>query len=595
MYPIKENMRRTFILLILLQVVLNSFSIPAKRTWMVVKQSDGSVLTLMNCGDEHHHYFVTSDGFTVLQNNDDNNYYYANKLGFSETVSSLLAHDPENRSEAEDNFLSVLRNLESSAASAKPIYRKSSSTQTEIEPRYSFTGIKKGLIILTQFYDVKFSEANPRLTFDSIANYKGYNKGNFVGSVNDYFYAQSSGQFDINFDVVGPVTLSKIEAYYGKNDIEGYDTRPGQMVAEACLAVDDTVDFKKYDWDGDGMVDQVYILYAGYGENENAPSTTIWPHEWTLGGSDYGKKLFLDGDSVNTYACSNELSGDGSSIRKNISGIGTMCHEFSHCLGLPDMYDTANDSVYGMYEWDILSKGSYNKDGFQPAGYTSYEKWWCGWLEPTELVNNQRADNMAPLSDGGQSYVIYNDNHKNEYYLLENRQFVNWDASLPGAGLLVTHIDYSEEAWGMNSVNVDGTHPRVSVIPADNSLITTYSSARHDVYPYGTNDSLTTTSKPATYIYNANADGSYFMKKAITNITQNNDGTVSFIFRNDLIPTSINEVQSLADFLNNPVTIYDTNGHVVCLTDNFTGKENLSPGIYIVKDKKGKSHKFIYK
>ena len=359
-------MRRTFILSILLLVVLNLFSIPAKRTWTVVKQSDGTALTLMNSGDEHYHYFVTTDGFTVLKNSNDNNYYYANKFGFSETISSLLAHDPENRSEAENEFLSALRSLQSSAAAAKPVYRKSTAPKVETEPRYSFSGIKKGLIILTQFSDVKFSGVDPRPTFDSIANYKGYDKGSFKGCVADYFYAQSSGAFDISFDVVGPVTVSKPESYYGKN-YDGQDLRPGKMVAEACLAVDNSVDFKKYDWEGDGKVNMVYILYAGYGENENAPDSTIWPHKWNLLSSDYTDTLVLDGVLIDTYACSNELSGDGKSSVKSLSGIGTICHEFSHCLELPDMYDTANRTVFGMDSWDILDYGSYNDNGFQTA------------------------------------------------------------------------------------------------------------------------------------------------------------------------------------------------------------------------------------
>lgn len=585
-------MRRTFILSILLLVVLNLFSIPAKRTWTVVKQSDGSVLTLMNSGDEHYHYFVTTDGFTVLKNSNDNNYYYANKFGFSETISSLLAHDPDNRSEAETQFLNTLSSLKSSAAAAKPIYRKLAAPTTETEPRYSFSGIKKGLIILTQFSDVKFSEVDLRPTFDSIANYKGYDKGKFKGSVADYFYAQSSGAFDISFDVVGPVTVSKPESYYGDN-FDGSDIRPNEMVVEACKAADNSVDYKKYDWEGDGTVNMVYILYAGYGENENAPESTIWPHKWNLLSYDSENPLVLDGVLIDNYACSNELSGDGKSSVKNLSGIGTICHEFSHCLELPDMYDAVNNKVFGMKDWDILDYGSYNDGGFQPAGYTSYEKWWCGWLNPIELVNNQKIDHVGALSDGGQSYVIYNDNDKNEYYLLENRQLVNWDASLPGAGLLVTHVDYSQQDWFDNTLNIDSLHPRMTLIPADN-LRNVYSLA-NDAYPYGANDSLTTTSIPSANIYNVNTDGSYYMKKSITNITQNSDGSVSFNFKNDLLATSIDKVLSLESFLNNPATIYDTQGHVVCITACFTGKENIPSGVYIVKDKNGKSHKYIYK
>ena len=125
-----------------------------------------------------------------------------------------------------------------------------------------------------------------------------------------------------------------------------------------------------------------------------------------------------------------------------IEGIGTICHEFTHCLGLPDIYDTAYGGGYGMGYWDLMNSGSYNSNGYIPAGFTSYEKMYCGWSQPIELKNDTVITGMKPLSEGGESYIIYNDANRNEYYLLENRQKTGWDAGIPGNGLLVIHVDY---------------------------------------------------------------------------------------------------------------------------------------------------------
>ena len=157
-------------------------------------------------------------------------------------------------------------------ASARRLARKASN----------FTGKKKGLIILVEFSDKSFMETNNKALYNRIANEKNFKHGDFIGSVSDYFYAQSYGTFELSFDIAGPVKLSKKQSYYGQNDSDGNDMHPGEMVIEALKAIKDTTDFAQYDWDGDKEVDQVYIIYAGRGEADGGPGNVIWPHEYTL-------------------------------------------------------------------------------------------------------------------------------------------------------------------------------------------------------------------------------------------------------------------------------------------------------------------------
>ncbi len=274
------------------------------------------------------------------------------------------------------------------------------------------------------------------------------------------------------------------------------------------------------------MVEQIYVVYAGKGEANGGAASTIWPHEWELYSSDYGKYLKLDGVNINVYACGCELGYTGA-----IDGIGTMCHEFSHCMGLPDMYDTSGGSGYGMFNWSIMDYGSYNEDGFLPAGYTSYEKMYCGWLQPEEITADTTISVLRPLSEGGGAYIIYNDGNRNEYFLLENRQLTGWDAGLFGSGMLAIHVDYNESKWYYNEVNADASHQRCTIIPADRSYAMNYiNDIAGDAFPYNNYNSIAD-GVPYTALYNSNTDGTKLMHKSVTGITQNADGTVSFEFK----------------------------------------------------------------
>ena len=401
------------------------------------------------------------------------------------------------------------------------------------------TGNHRGLVILIQFPDVPFVTPNAQATFQRFFNEIDYKDGGNTGSVRDYFRAQSYGKLDIEFDVVGPYTTSHEMAYYGapyrdESGNDHNDTNPAIMAAEAIdAAYEDGVDFTPYDWNNDGEVDQVFIIFAGYNQAQGADANTIWPHEWSLRAQT--DRRYYNNKIINTYGCSSELSGndDPSSYYynpdKTMDGIGTACHEFTHCLGLPDMYDTQADVGFGTSYWDVMCSGSYNDNSRTPAGYTSYERWFAGWLEPVEIKEMTTITNMQPLATTPEAYILYNEGNRNEYYLLENRQPVDFDTKLYGHGLLILHVDYSNNLWKNNKVNADPSHQRMTIVPADNQL--TVNSLHGDPWPGTTgNTMLTNFTTPAAALYNNNTDGTKFMNKNIDCISEDEAAmTISFV------------------------------------------------------------------
>lgn len=505
-------------------LVMSVMAVPAKRgLYTTVTLTDGTEVKVELRGDEFCHFWQAEDGRKFVKD-------LSTGLFKTADIATLTAKADVKRRPALANR-------------AKRAARKVEAGNTSL-----YQGKKKGLIILVDFTDKTFAEGHDSVLYNRIANEEGFTHDDgFIGSVKDYFKAQSYGQFELDFDIAGPVTMPNGYTYYGANDSSGNDdyTKIAELVITACKAIDSNIDFSQYDWDGDGYVDQVFILFAGHGENSYSDENTIWPHEYNLEGAggtynDSGLLLVagdtpeLDGVKVNTYACSCEL---GSS--EKIDGIGTICHEFSHCLGLPDMYDTSYSGYYGMGSWSLMDAGNYNGDGFCPANYTSYERTFIGWITPVELYNDTTVTGMKALADGGEAYIIYNEGHKDEYYMLENRQLTGWDAQLPNSGMLILHVDYDKTYWDYNYVNSTSTQ-HCTIFAADNVLSKT-STVATDPYPYKSassgkilNNELTNVSSPAAKLNNANTDGSYYMNKSVTDIALSEDGTMSFNFSNEI-------------------------------------------------------------
>ena len=530
-------MRTILITFVLTFFVTASFGVPAKKSWQTYRQKDGTTIQLQLTGDEYMHYFVTRDGLPVVTD-DNGNYCYAH-AGIGElTPTGILAHEADIRTAAEREQLAA---FDMQPASIRRI-REASMLRLPRkvgERNGDYIGSKKGLVILVSFKDLDFVNEDSRQIFDEMANKVGYREYGSVGSVHDYFYDQSYGQFDLTFDVVGPYKAPKEMGYYGEN-YRGSDRgdRVRELIKFAMRSADNDVNYKDYDWDDDSMVDQVYVIYAGYSESSAAPSNTIWPHESML-----GTAIRLDNVYLNTYACSSELQGNEG---ENIAGIGTMCHEFSHCLGLPDFYDTSNNTPdgktqYGMNMWDLMSAGCYNGDERIPAAFTGYERVFCGWTDYRELTAPCRVTGLKPIAADGEVYKITNPGNRNEYYLLENRNGnTGWDrgfypnnVGVRPAGLLITHVTYIANRWYSNTVNATGqAYQCMTVFHADNSDETTvnydgvdYLDANeicNDLYPYRigvkNTNSLSDTSIPVDTLYTRNTDGSYLMHTSVTNI-----------------------------------------------------------------------------
>lgn len=558
---LRKTMKRIFIFLSALFIALSIFAIPADRTAISVKQSDGTTLMVRLTGDEYCHYYTTLDGIPVVKEA-NGDFYYATMTADGALVSTnCLAHNKENRSSDEEalilsgNPVNMRSRMATYAKSAVTRANATRALNSDIKPE----GEIYVPILLVEFADVKLSFTKEQIepTFSG-ENYTGFhspylesqNITSLPGSVHDYFVAQSDSIFKPKFVVCDIVTLKNNQAYYGRNNIYGNDTNPAAMIIEACRALDSKVDFSIFDNDGDGEIEYVYCLYAGYGEHvANSNSNYIWPHSSWL--SEFSSPIKLDDVMVNKYACSCELAFNdyyiqqGGQYAGNLSGIGTICHEFSHCLGLMDHYDTSgNYAAFGMDYWDVMDYGDNTMRGYAPVGYNAYERDFMGWRKLVELTEKGNYS-LDALTSGGVGYKIVNDANSNEYYILENRQAEGFDKYIVNTGMLIIHVDYNEYYWSRNEINCNVSHERFTIIPADgerlkseNATSTTHykNNLLGDVWPGPTgNTELTDYSTPAAKVFTGG-----YMGKPIRDIRLEN-GVIHFSFmRGDVTtPTAL--------------------------------------------------------
>ena len=460
-------MKKIGLLIVFSALVCSAWAVPARRGEIVKTQPDGTQIVVYQHGDEHFHWMTNENGEWISLNED----------GFYRKIEAMNAEEIQAQR----------------MASPKHITYK--ATPLNIAPR--------GLVILVNFKDLAFETSKAEMdsmltgqnyTRDYTYTYRGkkYNVTS-QGSARQYFEDASFGQYNLQLDVIGPVTVSKNMADYGGNNSYGNDKNPEGMIKEACELVNDSVDYTLYDNDNDGYVDFVYVVYAGYGEADGGDENTVWPHAWYLY-SAAGKRCLLDGKVVDLYACGNEMDF----YTKHHTGIGTFCHEFSHVLGLPDLYDTEqthNQKTMG--SWSILDYGPYSNEGNTPPMYSAYERFFMGWLTPRlitkpenvvlEELNSKQEALLISTTD--QHNLIGNDPNPTKFYLLENRQQEGWDAYLPGHGMMLTYVQYTYNKWYQNTVNNTAKSMGVDLIEADGKTPTStqngYDGKAKDLFPAG--------------------------------------------------------------------------------------------------------------
>ena len=401
-------------------------------------------------------------------------------------------------------------------------------------PLRSF-GVQRVPVVLVDFVDLSFSAAESddavREFFHLFCNGTRdgvlYQGAGSYGAVRDYFVQQSDSLFLPEFEVIGPVTLDKSYTYYGRNDARHNDANRNAFIVDAVSGAQQLTDWSRFDNNGDGVVDMIYVIYAGEGENGCDDENTIWPHE-------YNYQRTIAGVTFGAYACCNEV------YEGKVDGIGVMCHELMHAMGMPDLYDT-KEVAYGMDYWDIMDSGCYCQSSYHPCGLSAYEKDFLGW-HPLETLerDNVMTLTLIPIGEKGTGYKILNAENHQEYYILENRQNTGWDTYIGRGddtnrhhGMLVSHVDYSVSRWYSNTVNTTVAHQYYTLIPADGVL---------DSYIY-----VDTDEDHANWMLSANADlfpGSLgvtclfsdrqpvyssvgTMHQPITNITEHADGTIT--------------------------------------------------------------------
>ncbi len=513
-----------------------SHAVPAYPKPFTMTQPDGSTITLIAVGDEFQHGFTTLDGLTVVPGA-DGFVYYSTASG----ASQVKAHDAANRNNAETAFIDrnrdqlnfgaqITAQTRQLRASARNKASKVGSTQVPT------TGSPRVPIILVEYADKAM--ANSKDKFED--HYKTGNK-----SVFKYFSDQSNEQYTPQFDVYGIYTLDNNREYYGGNVYDSNGNRNdqglGRMVEQAITKAGDEIDWSKYDNDGDGEADVCIVVYAGVGEAQASSTVpeSIWPCQWSLNAAQYYGygdigAMQRNGVTINRFAVFNELNGSNDN-GTTLDGIGTFCHEFSHCLGLPDFYDTAYGGHYGMGYWSLMCSGCYNGvqiSGDTPVGYSAYEKNFMGWLDYTEAVQNTHY--TLPVSNTGNDMAVrIKALNNNEYFILENRRKQGWDQCIHDEGVLITHFTYIPERWAYDNPNNEDVQ-LATFIPADNE----YSNYNENKDLYGrTNHEFTASSTPAM-MANMSANGVLgsttgeygTIDKPVTEITIKGDGTASFWF-----------------------------------------------------------------
>ncbi len=526
--------------------IATASAVPARRIVKTVTQPDGSTITVTLTGDEWFHSYVTADDLTVALT-PEGHAVYTNADG----LTAVYAHEANQRDSFETGFIAAQgaslnyqarrsaspkviareqQQRQAAAAAANPIMKSPQVEQGESQVPHK--GTAHIPIILVEYTDVKFKNSSTaNATFQDF----------FMGeedSAKKYFTDASLGQYDPEFHVYGPYTLSKSRVYYGGTDYWGNDEKPGHMVKEAIQLANPDVDFSIFDNDGDGICDVVIVLYAGVGQASSGVAQAVWPCQWDLASSGAGS-ITVDGIKMTKFAVFNELNGSNSS---KIDGIGTFCHEFSHCLGLPDFYETTyGNGYFGMDAWSLMDYGCYNDNGYTPIGYSAYEKAFMGWLNLIDGEKNtfyQLPVLNNPDDPQTTAVVLTNKANAKEYFIFENRAKQGWDTYISDQGMLITHVTYDASAWNNNTVN-NYALQRMTIVPADNKL--TSATINQDLWPKANAFEFTNTSTPA-----AKTNSGSYLSQPVTEITRDpSTGVVSFWV--DRIPVSEIETPELKE------------------------------------------------
>lgn len=521
-------MKKLFITLVMAAAFLMASAVPAIPYPQKVTQPNGEELTVRIMGDEFYHYLATVDGYTIVKN-DQGYYTYATLINDEIVPSKIIAHDAENRTVVDNAWLN---------ATGKHLRSKSkveAGRQARIQ-RDNLPSLKRinynnfhGLVILVEFTDAHFTRSDVQEFYSHMINdenYTGYTNedgstnpyGACTGSVRDYFYDNSNGIFSPQFDVVGPV-----EVNYSVNQGNQYAYN---IFQSAVQKVNPTVDFSQYDLDNNGAVDLIYFIYADTPSSSDSSSPNhIWPHR-----SSFYSYMLYDGKYIRDYACSAEyIYAKSNGI---FDGIGTICHEFSHVLGLPDLYDTnedddnTNGEAQHPGEWDLMAGGNYQNNARTPVAYSLYDRYATGFAN-YQVINAEGEYTLNPTSTTGEGYILKTPTNK-EVFLIDNRQnTTKWDRYAPGHGMTIARMDSTNSnVWSSNAPNGNATRLYYELLRAGGS--TAFQSPT-DPFPGTRGVTMITNDTHANLMSWGNKRNEYI----IYNVQEDENGVIKFNVKQD--------------------------------------------------------------
>lgn len=566
---------------VFMAVSVPAYAVMADSSPRTVTLPDGNTVTLVLHGDEYFNYTTTAEGNTVVFNTDNSVWEYAR---VSPVDGSLVP-----TGERAVDGLRSLTGVKNLKPAINPVQQNADNIMRvhKAPARYDYSKFR-GLVILVEYNDAPFSRQDIYDIVNDMVNkrdYDGYMSNTLIpskvectGSVRDYYYENSNGKFDPQFDVVGPVQINYSQHY--ANQSAGAQT----LVSAALRAADEQVDYTLYDTDGNRQVDMVYFIFSGGGSNHSGnDATLLWPHASTV------MNLSLDGVSFGRYACSTELYG--APANKQLDGIGTICHEFSHVLGLPDLYDvdyeTGGQAIHPQ-RWSIMASGSYLNMSRTPCGYSLFERYALGFTSPRQITS-PGTYTLSPLTEGDNpDGCRINSAVDNEYFLLEHRKKVRWDEYLPGEGMLVHRVDSTNTSvWENNKVNASPTHTYYSLLRATPKVSSKGAVTDSDGDPFpgsGNVTSITNATTPSIRSWTMVSS-----PLVVEDIAYDDDGNISFTVSVDDTPTLVEDfatMESTDDDIDNVrgrfTTWSLTSGARIQIADDGTGYATTVKGSVIV-------------
>lgn len=574
----------------------SSFAAKAYPGPITVIQSDGTELTVYLHGDEHFSWSSASDGTLLVQVGKN---YYVAQVEEDGTLKATpqLAHNPESRNATEKNVAEAQdkdRFFKATDATLQSLAKNLNTDIATTKKYFPHSGAPKTLVILVQFPDCKFLSSDPKTAFNYFLNAESgeqapealtsaYNGSNY-GSVKQYFTEMSKGTFTPIFDVAGVVTVSESYTYYGQDASENNrDIYSKDLVVEACKLAKSQlgVNFSDYDLNNDGKADLVYIIYAGIGQNLGGDANTIWAH--TRAGVNYT----IDNETnIYSYGLNCELNAPDKTTTNYISGIGVFCHEFSHCMGIPDLYPYNTAAHVNNQEpeyWDLMDAGEYWNRGFNPAAYSPWELDIVGWDSNIETLGNTAQQlELQPYYQDRKVYKI--EAHDGQYLLLQNLQKDGWWKGFPSHGLLIHRIDYNKPTVGLDyRMNQTPGSPEVTILPADGIILSGYLSGKGKTYT-DKEYQLSHLSDPfpgrnnVTQLTEAKLNNGVLLTNLLYNIKET-DGVITFDYLKDFTTG-----------IDSPITNIDADkdARIYTLDGRYLGTDasKLGKGVYVIGKKK---------